>query len=217
MLGITNLGGRYIFNSSLCPSLSALLIRLYLRFVQITSSFDLRGVERLVEEIRRYDLSAVVIIWHREFFLFTALKKLADIKVFAAVAHLPEYYRKVYKSLGLEMVDMCRHRSIIDTIKLISKPGSLFVIAVDGPFGPPNIAKPGAAMFSSRAEIPIIPAHINIRNARQGATWDERIYPLPFNHFKVVIGTSIRVNPKAKGDEIYKAQRQCQDALNKLV
>lgn len=217
MLGITNLGGRYIFNSSLCPSISALLIRLYLWFVQITSSFDLQDAQRFVEEIRHCNLSAIIIIWHREFFLFTALKKLRGIKVFAAVAHLPEDYRKVYKSLGLEIVDMCRHRSIIDTIKLISKPGSLFVIAVDGPFGPANIAKPGAAMFSSRAGVPIIPAHINIRNACEGVTWDERIYPLPFNRFKVIIGTSIKVNPKAKDDEIYRAQRECQEALSKFL
>ena len=217
MIGISNLGGRYIFSTIFAPTISAFIIREYLQFVRITSSFDLKLIEKFIEEIRQRKLSCIITIWHREIYLFVVLKMLSDIKTFVAVDHLADYEKKLCISLGLSMVPMSHVGSIIDAIRLISKPGTLFVVAVDGPLGPSSVAKPGAAMFSSFAGVPIIPAHICVRHACEGATWDKRIYPLPFNHFRVMIDTPLQVNPMATRNEIYRAMQRYQDALDELV
>ena len=217
MIGISGVDGRYVFCSHFSPSINAFIMRIYLKLVRITSSFDLKDMEVIIEKIQQRDLSIIVVIWHREILLFSLYKKLTRVELFVAFKHLPDWQERLYKSLGFNMVDMGSPGSIKRAIKHLSSPGSLLIIAVDGPYGPMRIAKPGAALFSSHTGMSIIPAHIDVRSKLFGAMWDERIYPLPFNRLKIVVGSPIHVNSKAKRKDINTATQRYQHALNELI
>ncbi len=113
----------------------------------------------------------VLAIWHREallHFLFPSPHKIAVLGDYSPttnfLADLVESARMIlFRPTGKSVT-----RPLIDMSKLLSKkPGSICVIAVDGPCGPPGVAKGGAAMLAKLSGAPIIPCS-TVKRVRAG-------------------------------------------------
>ena len=70
--------------------------------------------------------------------------------------------------------------------------GATALVAVDGPRGPAQIAKPGAGFLSRRAGVPLRPVGIAARRAhRLQRAWDRFALPMPFTRVVVVFGPPV--------------------------
>lgn len=77
--------------------------------------------------------------------------------------------------------------------------GAILVITPDGPRGPRMRAKPGVAVLSATAQVPVLPVAYAVRNAKEFKTWDRFLAPWPFSRGVFVFGEPIP--PAPAGDE----------------
>jgi len=70
--------------------------------------------------------------------------------------------------------------------------GSGTLVACDGPRGPRNVAKPGAAFVAHAAGVPLVAVGVAVERAlRARRAWDAFCVPLPWTRVQVVIGPTV--------------------------
>ncbi len=114
-------------------------------------------------------------------------------------------------------------RELIQDLNLHSFPG---VVCVDGPLGPPGVAKPGILLCALHTRRSLIPLGVAARRKIVfGGTWSKMFLPLPFSRVVICTGTPLWVegNPSRRKLEelsqtltrrLGKERRRAQDALN---
>src|SRR5262249_36049663 len=73
-------------------------------------------------------------------------------------------------------------------------------IIVDGPKGPPRVAKMGAITLARATGLPIVPRAWGGSRIRRVRSWDETVVPLPFSRFVFAFEEAILVPPDASSD-----------------
>ncbi|MCU0608330.1 MAG: lysophospholipid acyltransferase family protein [Chitinispirillaceae bacterium] len=68
------------------------------------------------------------------------------------------------------------------------KSGNSIAITPDGPRGPREIVKPGAAQIALLANAPIVPLIVKSENCWQLRSWDRFLIPKPFAEIRIVVG-----------------------------
>jgi lysophospholipid acyltransferase (LPLAT)-like uncharacterized protein len=92
--------------------------------------------------------------------------------------------------------------------------GRNVVIVPDGPRGPREQVKPGAAMIAMMTHAPVFPAIAEPRGAWRLNSWDRFMIPKPFTHITVTIKDSLNVSQFAHGeDRVERFTAQLQQAL----
>ena len=97
-------------------------------------------------------------------------------------------------------------RAVVEMVATI-KAGADGLIAVDGPYGPPEQAKLGAAVIAKRAGAIIIPTAVaGSAQVRIRSRWDKHLFILPFSrmimHFGPLIDTQPAQGPAPSPEEI---------------
>lgn len=76
-------------------------------------------------------------------------------------------------------------------------------LAVDGPDGPANVPKPGAAFIAQRLEATIVPVAFNSPQAIiLRSRWDQMAFPVPFSDVYVYFGEPFAVTKEMDRDEV---------------
>ena len=75
-------------------------------------------------------------------------------------------------------------------------------IIVDGPKGPPGIAKMGAITLARATGLPIVPGTWWARRRVQFRSWDETIAPLPFTRMAFAFEEALTVPPETPAEEM---------------
>lgn len=86
------------------------------------------------------------------------------------------------------------------------------VISVDGPKGPPRVAKEGAAALARRLKIPMIPIGFAADRHHRLGTWDRMILPWPGTRAVIVVGSPVFPGSHRRDDA--KATEALGEALN---
>jgi len=97
-------------------------------------------------------------------------------------------------------------RAVVEMVTTI-KAGADGLIAVDGPYGPPEQAKLGAAVIAKRAGAIVIPTAVaGSAQVRIRSRWDKHLFILPFArmimHFGPLIDTQPAQGPAPSPEEI---------------
>ncbi|MFH1070093.1 MAG: tetraacyldisaccharide 4'-kinase [Candidatus Glassbacteria bacterium] len=71
--------------------------------------------------------------------------------------------------------------------------GRDLALTVDGPIGPPRVAKPGAVYAAARSGCPLVPVSVGYSRCWQFASWDSFQFPRPFCRMTVGYGEPIVV------------------------
>ncbi len=75
--------------------------------------------------------------------------------------------------------------------------GSVALVAVDGPRGPPGRVKPGVVFLARRSGVPIWPVGVAVGGGhRLRRAWDAYLLPRPFARALVLVGEPLRVSPE---------------------
>ena len=85
-------------------------------------------------------------------------------------------------------------------LETLARTGLSPVISVDGPKGPPCIAKEGAAALSRRLHIPMIPLGFAAEKSRRLKTWDRMILPWPGSRAVIVVGEPVMPGERRRDD-----------------
>lgn len=87
---------------------------------------------------------------------------------------------------------------------------------VDGPKGPPGIAKPGVVLAAREIGKPIAPVGIVVEDAKELRNWDRTALPKPFTRILIKYGDPIFVPPGASDEECERARRRIDEAFANL-
>jgi lysophospholipid acyltransferase (LPLAT)-like uncharacterized protein len=75
-------------------------------------------------------------------------------------------------------------------------------IIVDGPKGPPLVAKTGTIVLARSTGLPIVPGTWWAKPLRRVGSWDRTIVPLPFSRIVFAFGPPLVVAPDATDEEV---------------
>lgn len=108
-------------------------------------------------------------------------------------------------------------RGIVRFIGLV-RAGRFGLLAVDGPDGPAEQVKPGAALIALRADALLIPCAAAAWPAWRMPRWDRQLVPLPFSRAIVVMGTPIETRARSTGHpDTDTLTRQIADGLDDVA
>jgi len=87
-------------------------------------------------------------------------------------------------------------------------------IAADGPRGPAEVFKPGAAQLSRLSGKAVIPISFAASSPIRCTSWDRFMLPLPFSHGVYVVGEPLYHD---KGEEVEDFRRRIENALREAT
>lgn len=136
--------------------------------------------------------NAIYVSWHSKTFLAIPVYRNQNLGILTLLDWKNRFYDYMSRFLGFQTVRVTsRPRATLALVQLLKK-GSHIAIAVDGPYGPQGVVKPGASYLARKTGKPIVPARIEIeKSSRLAWRWDKYEIPLPFTKATISFGEPI--------------------------
>jgi lysophospholipid acyltransferase (LPLAT)-like uncharacterized protein len=90
-------------------------------------------------------------------------------------------------------------------------------MVLDGPLGPPRVAKVGTVMLARMTGAPIIPIVWGADRCWELNSWDRFIIPKPFARISYYYGEPIWVPPSTRSEEMEKYRHILENRLNDMT
>ena len=167
-------------------------------------SLELRwsGGENAIEALRNHG-NLVVTFWHEWVLPLSYTLKSNGFCALTSRHHDGARLGSALRWLGVEVCHGSSTRGGLrgfQELETLARTGLSPVISVDGPKGPPCIAKEGAAALSRRLKIPMIPLGFAAEKSRRLGTWDRMILPLPGSRAVIVVGEPVMPGDRRRDD-----------------
>lgn len=172
------------------------MCRLYLRFVALTSSIIIDGIDNKTT-LAFNKKNFILAVWHNKLFFSAYLER--DNNLFTLISHSQdgEYITKVLKKFGFQIIRGSSSKgavkALVQMIKVIRQ-GNNAAITPDGPRGPIYNVQPGIVMLAQKTRCPIIPISYASRFKKRLSSWDGFEIPYPFNKIVVTYGKPLYIN-----------------------
>ena len=158
--------------------------------------------------------------WHDRIFAGTYFFRDRGIVVITSQSLDGEYISRFIKRLGYGSVRGSSTRggvgALVEMIRMMRR-GLAMAVTVDGPQGPPYMAKKGAVLLAKKTSNPMMPFVVETAKYWTLRSWDRLQIPKPFTRAKLIIGEPIFVAPDADEIEIERKRLELQKALDELV
>ena len=181
-----------------------------------TIRFESEGDEHY-ENILKQGQKPIWVLWHDRLFLSTYYLRKRKIVAMTSQSFDGEYIARLIQLQGNGAVRGSSTRGgvkgLAEMIRL-AKQGIAMCFIVDGPKGPPHVAKDGAVLLAKKAEMPMLPLHIEVKHFSETNSWDKMQVPRPFTKGKVFLGEPIYVSAEA---DIETERQRLQAALDSLA
>lgn len=157
--------------------------------------------------------------WHNRVFLATYFWQKRRIVVMTSQSFDGEYIARFIQRFGYGAARGSSTRgavgAIIEMARLM-RAGLPTAFTIDGPKGPPYVAKMGAVLLAKKTGQPILPFTITARHWEAKRSWDGFQVPLPFSRARVDIAAPIYVAAHADEDSLAAKRDELQAALDEL-
>ena len=182
-----------------------------------TVRYEVEGLEYM-ENALRDGRVPIIAFWHEDIVLATYYLRWRNIVAITSQSADGEYLTRCLQRFGFGAVRGSSTRggvgALIELIHLMRQ-GQSAVFAIDGPKGPPHIAKPGAVLLAKKTGHPLI--CLTFTPARFwtfSRSWDAMRVPKPFSRARLEIAPPIFVPPDAD-EAVMEAKRdELQEALD---
>ena len=133
--------------------------------------------------------SIVIGLWHQDLPACLAAFKRRNIAVLISKSNDGSKFAKLSKSLGYDVFRGSGSRGQSEVRHLLKAlaEGRSAGMALDGPKGPPLIAKPGAAWLCRKALAPLLEVSVKYSHALRLKSWDRTFIPLPFSKISIFL------------------------------
>jgi lysophospholipid acyltransferase (LPLAT)-like uncharacterized protein len=143
--------------------------------------------------------------WHgRQLGLFRANPE-EKLSVMASLSRDGALQARVCRRFGLDVVRGSSSRGGLAALRGLAerwRAGMSIGLAVDGPRGPAEVAKPGILALASRLEAPLVPISIGYsRCIVLRRAWDRFRIPAPFARAVAIFGEPLRVPRATRGED----------------
>ena len=163
--------------------------------------------------------SLLFALWHGDYFPVFSYARNSGACVVVSRSPDGEILARLLNRRGLRVVRGSNTRgatrAMIDLARAVNE-GHDAAIAVDGPKGPAEEAKPGIVLLAKVTGCPIVPLGAGISRCKRFASWDRFRLPMPFSRTVIAVGEAIQVPPDASTELIEKTRRQVEQALGDL-
>ncbi len=185
--------------------------------VACTWRMDLPEQNDLEIEVRAGRANVVLACWHEDLLPLLWLGRGMGLAVVVSKSRDGEYAAQVAESFGFQPIRGSSSRRAVEVLMSalrVLESGTTVAFTPDGPRGPRNVFKPGAALAAQRAGVPLVPIRAASSRSWRLRSWDQFMIPKPFAQVRVRYGDPIHVG--AGDNAIPEAVAAAQQALNLL-
>ena len=189
----------------------------YIDFVFNTSKKSYLNFNGIFNMWKDKKIKTINIFWHNRIALMPRLYKGKGTKILISEHSDGEIITRIVKRYkGLNTVRGSTRRGAIKGLKGLMKEIKDFDICItpDGPRGPKYKLQDGVLFLAKITGYPIIPLAYNVKKKYILNSWDNFIFPYPFNKIVYVAGEPIFIN---KNDEIPQIRNYVEDSLKKVT
>lgn len=193
----------------LVNNILSFFIFLYVRFVQLTSRTEYRGVAPLQEYVRS-GRPVIAVLWHsRSLFMGKLWRRKIGVwrrPLYALFSSHRDgrYLSNVYRYLGIRRIlvdekSAAGSRRVVFKVLKKMKAGYSIGITPDGPRGPAlRFNTDSVFLFALKSGAPIVPLYMSATRAKFLRTWDRFMVVNPFSRSVIEAGDFVRVR---EGDD----------------
>ncbi|HEV3468212.1 MAG TPA: lysophospholipid acyltransferase family protein [Pyrinomonadaceae bacterium] len=208
----------YTFRQRLLIRAADLVFYLLIRAVGATARFSVEGWENHEAATRDGGLP-IYNFWHGQIFLTTYWWRWCRGVVVTSQSFDGEYIARFIQRLGYGTVRGSSTRggagALVELIRLM-RAGCAAGFTVDGPKGPPRVAKMGSVLLAKKTGQPIVPVSTALDRYWALPSWDSFQIPKPFTRARVYVAPPIRVPADADDDALEAKREELQRALEGL-
>ena len=158
-------------------------------------------------------------LWHGDYFPIYQYARRSRLYIVVSRSPDGEILDRVLKAAGYRTVrgstSRGATRAMIDLANVV-KGGADAAIAVDGPRGPRDVAKPGIVLLAKLTGCPIVPLGGALSRYLQFSSWDRFRLPIPPSRAVAIAGTPIQVPADASGEVIEAHRAELEASLLSL-
>ena len=184
-----------------------------------TIKFEVSGWENH-ERILSDGRLPIYVFWHERIFLTTYWWRNRRIVVLTSKSFDGEYIARFIQRFGYGAVRGSSTRggvgAVVEMVRLMRR-GCTTAFTIDGPKGPPRVAKLGAVLLAKKSGHPILPVTMALQRRWIAPTWDSFQVPKPFSRARVFVAEPIYVAPDADEAELAAKNNLLQATLDELT
>jgi lysophospholipid acyltransferase (LPLAT)-like uncharacterized protein len=209
----------YPFKKRLIIKLADLAFYALINLIGRTIKFEVKGWENH-EQVFRDGQLPIYVFWHERIFLTTYWWRDRRIVVLTSKSFDGEYIARFIQRFGYGAVRGSSTRggvgAIVEMVRLMRN-GCTTAFTIDGPKGPPRVAKQGAVLLAKKSGHPILPVTMALERLWIAPTWDSFQVPKPFSRACVFVAQPIYVPADADEATLEAKNNELQATLDELT
>jgi lysophospholipid acyltransferase (LPLAT)-like uncharacterized protein len=209
----------YSFKDRILIRAADLAFFILIKLIGRTIKFEVEGWENW--EVASQDgRLPIYTFWHNRVFLSTYFWRQRRIVVMTSQSFDGEYIARFIQRFGYGAARGSSTRgatgAVVEMVRLM-RAGCPTAFTIDGPQGPPYVAKMGAVLLAKKTGSPILPFTITANKFWEARkSWDGFQVPKPFTRARVYIAAPIFVPSDANEEELNAKRDELQHALDVL-
>jgi len=183
-----------------------------------TMKFEVEGFEHHEALVESGKLP-VYTFWHDRIFATTYWWRNCRGVVLTSRSFDGEYIARFIQRFGYGAVRGSSTRGGVGAVvemARVMRAGCPTCFVVDGPKGPPHVAKMGAVLLAKRSGHPILPVTMALHRLWKLPSWDSFQIPKPFTRAKILVAPPIFVAADANDEELERKRTELQQVLDDL-
>jgi lysophospholipid acyltransferase (LPLAT)-like uncharacterized protein len=208
----------YSFKDRLSIRAADLAFYLLIRLIGLTARFEVIGWENH-EKVEKDGVLPIYVFWHDRIFLTTYWWRNRRIIVMTSRSFDGEYIARFIQRFGYGAVRGSSTRggvaAIVEMTRLM-RAGCTTAFTIDGPKGPPHVAKKGAVLLAKKSGHPIVPVTMELAHCWKVPSWDSFQIPKPFTKARIYIAPAIYVPGDADEEMLNAKNDDLQRTLDDL-
>ena len=189
-----------------------------INLIGLTARFEVIDWENH-EAVTRSGKLPIYNFWHDRIFLTTYWWRNRRIVVLTSKSFDGEYIARFIQRFGYGAVRGSSTRggvgAVVEMVRLMRK-GCTTAFTLDGPKGPPCVAKMGPVLLAKKSGHPMMPVTMTLQRFWKARSWDSFQIPQPFTRARVYVAPAIYVPADADEEMLEQKRIELQNALDDL-
>ena len=208
----------YSFKQRLLIRAADLAFYLLINLIGLTARFEVIGWENHDTAEENGGLP-IYVFWHDRIFLTTYWWRQRKIIVMTSRSFDGEYIARFIQRFGYGAVRGSSTRGAVGAVvemARLMRAGCTTAFTIDGPKGPPYVAKMGAVLLAKKTGHPIVPVTMALARYWKLPSWDQFQIPKPFTKARVYVAPPIYVAADANEETLNAKRDELQKVLDEL-
>jgi hypothetical protein len=191
---------------------------LLIQFIGRTARFEVEGWHHH-EQVTESNGLPIYNFWHERIFLTTYWWRRRRIVVMTSQSFDGEYIARFIQRFGYGAARGSSTRggvgAVVEMARLM-RAGCTTAFTIDGPKGPPRVAKMGSVLLAKKTGHPVLPVTMALHRYWTIPSWDSFQIPKPFTRARVYVAPPIYVPADADEAQLEAKRDELQHALDEL-